>query len=154
MEDFLGILILIIYLIAAASGKGKKANKKRKRAGRNLSRQSAPDFARAFDAASDRRSEPADHPGASMPMETACESRRIHLHEVEQEAFHAASEGEDPCHAGEAPAQEDTDAFALYEAEDEQRALAQDILRGVVMSEILTRPCDRAALKRNRRSIV
>ena len=75
-----------------------------------------------------------------------------------------AAEGEDPCHAGSAPDapetadmdnMQDMDSAYAYDPQQDKQALMQDMLRGVIMSEILTRPCDRMATKRtNRRSAV
>ena len=44
-------------------------------------------------------------------------------------------------------------AAVFADEETVSSELAQDVLRGVIMSEILTRPFDRRALQRNRRSI-
>ena len=50
---------------------------------------------------------------------------------------------------------QDMDAAYAYDPQQEKQALMQDMLRGVIMSEILTRPCDRMATKRtNRRGAV
>ena len=67
-----------------------------------------------------------------------------------------AAEGEDPCHRGDARAQEDAHpdtAFSYDEQEQMNSALAQDVLRGVIMSEILKRPSSRTAIRRNERSM-
>ena len=61
-----------------------------------------------------------------------------------------AGEGEDPCHAGAAPERPPMDDETREE--DVQRAAFEsDVLRGVVMSEVLTRPSERAALRRMKR---
>ena len=61
-----------------------------------------------------------------------------------------AGEGEDPCHVGAASREEDV--FAPRETDRrKEEALARDVLRGVVMSEILMRPHERAALRRAKR---
>ena len=58
-------------------------------------------------------------------------------------------EGEDPCHPAPKREQVQADGQAQEpEQETEPDALAQDVLRGIVMSEILTRPCERRARKR------
>ena len=85
------------------------------------------------------------------PCEQEAEPR-IHLHHADEQAMEQAGEGEDPCHAGAAPkrlTQEEEDESA---GKDEQRAAFQsDVLRGIIMSEILTRPGERAAVRRMKR---
>lgn len=85
------------------------------------------------------------------PCEQEAEPR-IHLHRPDEQTMEQAGEGEDPCHAGAAPkrlTQEEEDESA---GKDEQRAAFQsDVLRGVIMSEILTRPGERAAVRRMKR---
>ena len=78
-----------------------------------------------------------------------CDERPIHLHDVSQRQFADAAEGEDPCHVGGTMIQDDQ-MFDLPK-DPEQDAFVQDVLRGVIMSEILTRPQDRAAIRRGRR---
>ena len=87
-----------------------------------------------------------------------CESEnapRIHLHQVDEQTMEQAGEGEDPCHAGSAPKRpplDDDNEQAEETEEDTQRAAFQsDVLRGVIMSEILTRPGERAAIRRMKR---
>ena len=155
MDDFLGFIVLIIYFIAAASGIKKKAAGKRQR--RQQARQERmAEFVKAFEAPEAMQPElGSEEPKAHQPAHgDACESERIHVHDVPQHAFHKAEEGEDPCHAGGAPEAEAADIFEAEDAGVGQNAFAQDVLRGMVMSEILTRPCDRAALRRNRRGTV
>ena len=154
MEDFLGLIILIIYFFAAASSKKKKAKKKKQTVQRRNRRKAA--FEQAFgEASAPAASDVDDRMETPYQHETVhCEERRIHLHDVAQEAFAQSGEGEDPCHAGGAPEDVPDDAFWIEEERDAQRAFAQDVLRGVVMSEILTRPCDRAPLQKNRRRAV
>ena len=78
------------------------------------------------------------------PCEQEAEPR-IHLHHADEQAMEQAGEGEDPCHAGAAPKRPEPD-------EEARRAAFQsDVLRGVIMSEILTRPGERAAVRRMKR---
>ena len=156
MDDFLGFVVLVIYLIAAFSGKKKKAKKKQKK--------QRDAFERAFDSGMleelrQMKAEPSQaatvFPEGAMPMEpertAACETRPIHLHVVTQQELHDAQEGEDPCHAGGAEELPDeVETFSLEEEADDE--LRKEVLRGVIMSEILTRPRDRMALRGNRRS--
>ena len=77
---------------------------------------------------------------------------RIHLHHADEQAMEQAGEGEDPCHAGAAPKRLPLDDGDGPEALDEQHAAFQsDVLRGIIMSEVLTRPNERAALRRMKR---
>ena len=76
-----------------------------------------------------------------------CQEQPMHLHEVSQQQFLSAAEGEDPCHAGGVSRKDEF--FDVQNTEHD--TLAQDVLRGVIMSEILMRPHERAALRRGRR---
>ena len=77
----------------------------------------------------------------------------IHLHQVTEQEFEAAQEGDDPCHAGGLTAVrlEHHDGEDASEADLEAMRLDSDILRGVIMREVLMRPAERAALRRIRR---
>lgn len=90
---------------------------------------------------------------AQSGFDDPCDSEdapRIHLHQADQQTMEQAGEGEDPCHAGAAPERPPMDDETREE--DVQRAaFASDVLRGVVMSEVLTRPSERAALRRMKR---
>ena len=151
MEDFLSLLVVfIIYLIAASSKNKKKTRQKKARArsfktafdGEQARRE--PDAARAAQAASEgvRRAPVRQHD---------CKTQPIHLHEVRNEDMLWAGEGEDPCHAGGVDTSEQGDRASVYGDAPADSAAMQDVLRGVIMSEILTRPCERAALRRNGR---
>ena len=145
MEDFpLLVLFFIIYLIAGSSGKKKKKRKSgpmRTRAqGEHLDirafmrdRQTRDGFQTAF---SDEKA----------PAEPACDQKRIHLHDVTHEQMLLAQEGEDPCHAGGSVPEMEWET----QASEEQQEFAQDVLRGVIMSEILTRPCERMTTRRGK----
>jgi len=152
MEDFpLLILFFIIYLVASSSsGKKKKNNRSAARQGpmRNRRQGEKRDvraqqrdcrtiegFHTAFEASSDAK---------------RCEQKRMHLHEVSNEQMQCAAEGEDPCHAGGIRNPLDSQQGDLLEEEDAQHPLRQDVLRGVIMSEILTRPHERRAMQRSR----
>ncbi len=150
------LIFLIIYLIAASSGRKRNGAKKkpqmksflgqeaeRRRSSQRThargeqegwrstlrARQAQQGFHEAFD--------------AHGPEERDCESQPIHLHDVGQAQMTLAGEGEDPCHAGGRGA-EPSEAAAAVPGETHS-ALAQDVLRGVIMSEILTRPHERTA---------
>ena len=85
------------------------------------------------------------------PCEQEAEPR-IHLHHADEQAMEQAGEGEDPCHAGTAPKRPEPDeAYDPTEEEARRAAFQSDVLRGVIMSEILTRPGERAAVRRMKR---
>lgn len=85
------------------------------------------------------------------PCEQEAEPR-IHLHHADEQAMEQAGEGEDPCHAGAAPKRpESDDAYEPTEEDARRAAFQSDVLRGVIMSEILTRPGERAAVRRMKR---
>ena len=164
MEDSpILLLFLIIYLIAASSGSKKKGNKKKKTFPHPEKRR-GPMRTRAQGEQLDWRSilkAQQTHQGffeafdSHEPQTEVCENRPIHLHEASQEKMMQAAEGEDPCHAGGSDQNEASEEVCGVWQDEAQNALAQDVLRGMVMSEILTRPQQRAALgaeKRQRRS--
>ncbi|MBQ8619966.1 MAG: hypothetical protein IJ418_20995 [Clostridia bacterium] len=151
MEDFLTLLLIfIIYLIAGFSKKKKtkqapakkKAPMRTRAQGEQRDVRAALRDRQTMDGFSSAFAEPAAREDAP------CAQQRIHLHEVSQQKLREAAEGEDPCHLGGEAAQEDG---AYSEADGAQEALRQDVLRGVIMSEILTRPQERRAMQRSRR---
>jgi len=155
LDDFLSIIVVVaLYLAIAAGGnKKKKARNAKQRASRTRNTAFDQAFAGSGKVSAWRTS--AQEEGASA-LHEACASSRIHLHEVTQQQMAESAEGEDPCHRGgadEVRDVHDSAAFSYDEVQQEQNALAQDVLRGVIMSEILTRPCDHAAIRRNRRSV-
>lgn len=159
MGDLLVIIVMILYMFAAASGKSKKGKKKQERREKRANgRRTA--FEQAFDQTASKAVECRKRANTAASAQTQgemeCAQQRMHLHEVTQAQMHMAGEGEDPCHhGGESAGHEaQSTAFSYDETEKEKSALAQDVLRGVIMSEILTRPCDRAALRRNGRRAV
>ena len=85
------------------------------------------------------------------PCEQEAEPR-IHLHHADEQAMEQAGEGEDPCHAGAAPKRPEPDeAYEPTEENARRAAFQSDVLCGVIMSEILTRPGERAAVRRMKR---
>ena len=89
--------------------------------------------------------------GFDDPCEQEAEPR-IHLHHADEQAMEQAGEGEDPCHAGAAPKRPEPDeAYEPTEEEARRAAFQSDVLHGVIMSEILTRPGERAAVRRMKR---
>lgn len=121
-------ILLILYLLVVSGG--KKKDRKRQRPAR----------------------------AASKPQEGCARARQTAQMDSAGSARSQSApvpEGEDPCHPvpvrePEAKAQEpEQEKDALAQDVLAQDVLAQDVLRGVIMSEILTRPCERRA--RNRR---
>ncbi|MBE5798876.1 MAG: hypothetical protein E7321_02880 [Clostridiales bacterium] len=149
MEDFpILFLFLIIYLVAASSGK-KKSKRKNTMRSRSQGEQADVRARRrdrqtqeGFDAAFAEKS-------VTRPAQDACDPRQMHLHKVTQTQMHEAHEGEDPCHVGGIQAQTPVEAGAVWD-DEAQMQLRQDVLRGVIMSEILMRPDERRALQRKR----
>ena len=138
MKDFPILPILLILYVIAVSGGKKKKNRQRQRHARAASRD---------DARSARTMQ------TEQGFDTAFE-RTQRAPVIDKVQRTPVPEGEDPCH----PAPERADARAQTpESDDVQmnepqiNPLAQDLLRGVIMSEILTRPCDRAAQRQYRR---
>ena len=135
MKDFPILPILLILYVIAVSGRKKKKNKQKQTPARAASR-------------ADARRE--------RTMQTAQGFHTAFERTQRASAFDKAQrtpvpEGEDPCH----PAPERADArMKTPESDDVQmnepqtNPLAQDLLRGVIMSEILTRPSESRARNR------
>ncbi len=155
MEDIFGIVIVLL-IYAAVIGTVRKRSAKRGKDKKRTKRE--PQFEAAFEEAQETPSakqtglEDVRKALAQAAMSAArqngesqrdCQTSRVHLHEVTQEEMDGAGEGEDPCHGGHAPdpAKETADSFDAWELDAHE--LSQDVLRGVIMSEILTRPCER-----------
>lgn len=154
-EMLLYLLVAALFVmvqVAAGGKKKKKGSLNRSPMKKTEARQGAPteqpeaktaeESARVFE-----RHE------AQSGFDDPCDSEdapRIHLHQADQQTMEQAGEGEDPCHAGAAPERPPMDDETREE--DVQRAAFEsDVLRGVVMSEVLTRPSERAALRRMKR---
>lgn len=153
LGDLLSLIIVFaVYLTAASSSKRKKGKQKRRSPMRSRAQGEQRDArAKARDAQTQADFGDAfgQTPSAAVNAQKHCDTRQMHLHEVTQQQFAYAGEGEDPCHAGGYSAQEENQ-FSFLEP-DGNEMLAQEVLRGVVMSEILTRPQERAAFRRGRR---
>ena len=164
MDDLI-VIVLIVFAMVNAIRSSKKKKQKGQAAGQISSAKKShaaaqkgrqADFFAAFagsqqSGGSGAQARPAQ-PRVTQPRAAADERLHgpgVHLHDVTQEQMNLAQEGEDPCHAGSAP--------AVTEEETPQapgnplrEAMADDLLRGVVMSEILTRPCQRQTAIRRR----
>ena len=154
-ELFGFLIFVVIYLDATISEKTKKRKEK---AEKKTKQTVLP--AQAFESdeeeAGDLPEEEQPTAASDDPCDDPCnkeEQPPIHLHQVTEQEFEAAQEGEDPCHAGGVTAVrlEHHDGEDASEADLEAMRLDSDILRGVIMSEVLMRPAERAALRRIRR---
>ena len=154
-EIFGFLIFVVIYLVVTISEKTKKRKEK---AEKKTKQTVLP--AQAFESdeeeADDLPEEEQPTAASDDPGDDPCnkeEQPPIHLHQVTEQEFEAAQEGEDPCHAGGAVTTrlEHHDEEHMPEADAENMRQDSEILRGVIMSEVLMRPAERAALRRIRR---
>lgn len=176
MDDIISlILVFLIYAVAAASGKKKKNKRRRQERTFDQMRDSAqqsgwPQQASRSESVQEPRPvkpEPVHVKGTQMQADAAgkrgagefChQTASLHLHEVTQAQMQAAGEGEDPCHAGgeemfSPEPDEGQEGAYLFERQAGTQDLSQDVLRGIIMSEILDRPCQRRVMRRNGRGV-
>ena len=175
------IALAVIYLcIVLRSDKKRRAGKEKKPAasGGRRARERKASFEAAF-AGGERAQKPAAHSTsarasakAAGPLAAASERPEegfsqadcaagahapgLHLHEVTQAQLRDAGEGEDPCHAGRSPrtaqaAQSAPGGMQPTMQDGTDAEAARELLRGVIMSEILERPCERRARQQARR---
>ena len=150
------LLVAAIFVMVQVAAGGKKKKKKgspnRPPVKRTEARQAAPtDRPEAKTAEESARV--FERHEAQSGFDDPCDSEdapRIHLHQADQQTMEQAGEGEDPCHAGAAPERPPMDD-ETKETDAPRAAFEGDVLRGVVMSEVLTRPSERAALRRMKR---
>ena len=152
-ELFGFLIFVVIYLVATISEKTKKRKKKAE----EKAKQSVLPT-QAFESSEKEEDDLSEEqPAEEMVFNDPCKQEEqppIHLHQVTEQQFEAAQEGDDPCHAGGVTAVrlEHHDGEDAPEVADlEAMRLDSDILRGVIMSEVLMRPAERAALRRIRR---
>lgn len=152
---YLLVAALLVMVQVAAGGKKKKKKKgslNRPPVKKTEARQGAP-TERPEAKTAEESARVFERHEAQSGFDDPCDSEdapRIHLHQADQQTMEQAGEGEDPCHAGAAPERPPMDDEKREE--DVQRAAFEsDVLRGVVMSEVLTRPSERAALRRMKR---
>ena len=150
MEDFIGIIVVVLIALVSASGKKKKAEKlARQRKQAEKPREAKLDQAFAPKQAETLKRQAERQAPEKAVREADCDKRPLHLHEVSQPQMAQAGEGEDPCHAGSHPLEE---LSSVYEPQTAQIDLrGQELVRGVIMSEILKRPCERMAERHDRR---
>ena len=151
---FVAALLVMVQVAAGGKKKKKKGSPNRPPVKKTEARQAAPtDRPEAKTAEESARV--FERHEAQSGFDDPCDSEdapRIHLHQADQQAMEQAGEGEDPCHAGAAPKRpESDDAYEPTEEEARRAAFQSDVLRGVIMSEILTRPGERAAVRRMKR---
>lgn len=154
-EMLLYLLVAALFVMVQVAAGGKKKKKKgspnRPPVKKTEARQAATERPEAKTAEESARV--FERHEAQSGFDDPCGSEdapRIHLHQADQQTMEQAGEGEDPCHAGAAPERPPMDDETREE--DVQRAAFEsDVLRGVVMSEVLTRPSERAALRRMKR---
>ena len=147
MEDFpVALLFLIFYLIAVSSSQKNKKRKPSSRSRRQATRRDIRKALRDQPTQAGMDEAPVQAAAQQPEAQKACDTRQMHLHEVGQNVFSAAVEGEDPCHVGGHDLLEEEHMAA--EQTSESDTFAQDVLRGVIMSEILTRPCERRVMQR------
>lgn len=150
-EIFGFLIFVVIYLVATISEKTKKHKEK---AEKKTKQNVLP--AQAFESDEEEADDLPEEEQPTAASDDPCnkeEQPPIHLHQVTEQQFEAAQEGEDPCHAGGVTAVrlEHHDGEDALEADLEAMRQDSDILRGVIMSEVLMRPAERAALRRIRR---
>ena len=150
MEDFIGIIVVVLIALVSASGKKKKAEKlARQRKQAEKPREAKLDQAFAPKQAETLKRQAERQAPKKAVREADCDKRPLHLHQVSQQQMAQAGEGEDPCHAGSHPLEE---LSSVYEPQTAQIDLrGQELVRGVIMSEILKRPCERMAERHDRR---
>ena len=151
MSDFLSILFVVgFYILVIVNGNQKKKTPNAKR--RALHTRKAVFEQNLEDVLKESAQTPLIEEANIQENKETCDRSRMHLHQVTQQQFRESAEGEDPCHRGNAVAAEsihDEEMFSYDEQEIQQSGMVQDILRGVVMSEILMRPSERKVIRRN-----
>ena len=150
------LLVAAFFVIVEVIAVGKK-KKKRPAAKLHEPKRAAPPETtqKQADETARERARVFEQADAADEFDDPCEQEaepRIHLHHADEQAMEQAGEGEDPCHAGAAPKRlEPDEAYEPTEEEARRAAFQSDVLRGVIMSEILTRPGERAAVRRMKR---
>lgn len=149
------LLVAALFVIVEVIAVGKK--KKRPAAKLHEPKRAAPPemTQKQADETARERARVFEQADEADEFDDPCEQEaepRIHLHHADEQAMEQAGEGEDPCHAGAAPKRPEPDeAYEPTEEEARRAAFQSDVLRGVIMSEILTRPGERAAGRRMKR---
>jgi len=170
MEDLLSLIVIVLYFVISASMSKKK--KKSKKAERRADKKQPIQFEQAFErlaahvteeakrktqAIPEQKPQPVAHELQPGEGDDPCheqmlgeERAALRVRNVAPSELAAAAEGEDPCHVGGFEAELDSydqstmERSPIFDTED-PNAFAQDVLRGVIMSEILTRPVQRHA---------
>lgn len=151
-EIFGFLIFVVIYLVATISEKTKKRKKKAEEKAKQTVLPT-----QAFESGENEEDDLSEEqPAEEMVFDDPCKQEEqppIHLHQVTKQQLEAAQEGEDPCHAGGVVTMrlEHHDEEHMPETDAENMRQDSEILRGVIMSEVLMRPAERAALRRIRR---
>ena len=149
---FVAALFVMVQVAAGGKKKKKKGSPNRPPVKKTETRQAAPTD-RLESKMAEESARVFERHEAQSGFDDPCDSEdapRIHLHQADQQTMEQAGEGEDPCHAGAAPERPPMDD-ETRETDVQRAAFESDVLRGVVMSEVLTRPSERAALRRMKR---
>ncbi|MBR5288685.1 MAG: hypothetical protein IKU34_08890 [Clostridia bacterium] len=165
MEDLLSLVVIILYFVISASASKKKKEKKRQK---RQAQSRRVQFEQAFEQVMEQVQKSAEK--ARQPHQAAAptapavpsmgrgegedpchegmlgeERASMHVRAVTQSQMAVAAEGEDPCHTGSAVLEMDDlepspiVRSPIFNTEDPDE-FARDVMRGVIMSEILNRP--------------
>jgi len=170
MDELISIIVLILYLVAAgAAGKKKKQKKARQQAKKKREAQFEQAFEKIAEAVQEQISvsqmKKSEAPRSVQQTRTTipegtdpCHAAQLpderpsmRLGDVSAQLMDSAGEGEDPCHTGYAFSGSDIDEDSqieqspIFDAGDPD-AFARDVLRGVIMSEVLARPAQRRTM--------
>ncbi|MBR1409462.1 MAG: hypothetical protein IJ573_11340 [Clostridia bacterium] len=157
---------MIIWIVVASSGKkkgtkaaGKAAGRAQRERGAALTKAAKAPRIPLFDKEESTKGKATAAEGEDPCHEDMLRApypSSVRYEETAQSAFEAAAEGDDPCHPTDRQEHE-THARTVKEAEEvaagtPMRSPAQeDLLRAVVMSEVLKRPAQRREERRLRR---
>lgn len=132
MEDFIGIIaLLVLYIVASSMGKKKKKaeNSEKKDVQK---KQTVAKSAQQNKRSSQKKKAEKPSKTSSQPKQAADTNQSLAPDfpeiQVQSQAFEKHDDPDD----------------------QERRAFAEDIMRGVIMNEILTRPNEREAIRRMR----
>ena len=150
------LLVAALFVIVEVIAVGKKKKKRPAAKPHEPKRAAPPEMTqKQADETARERARVFEQADEADEFDDPCEQEaepRIHLHHADEQAMEQAGEGEDPCHAGAAPKRPEPDeTYEPTEEEARRAAFQSDVLRGVIMSEILTRPGERAAGRRMKR---
>lgn len=158
-EDVLGMLISLVWIIPFVVIIAVAEKEKRKK---QQQKQRQPLQSTARSAAQPKQTPPKQTQRAMAQAgegEDPCHEEQLRperpgMKLVTPQTLEGAGEGEDPCHVVERP---DTQTDSAYDvparAEVDAHRLAEQVLSGVIMSEVLKRPAERRLQQRMRRGL-